>query len=539
MFHKRGSFNPTACRETSELWGTGNNTNGQLGQLDRLNRSDLTQVSGSSWREVATGLCFELATCADGTLWAWGLNAGGQLGQLDRNHRSSPTQIPGTTWQKVAGGTGHSLAMKSDGTLWSWGANSAGQLGQNDLVNKSSPVQVPGTDWLEINATSTNSSAIKSDNTLWVWGTNTDGQLGQSNRVHRSSPVQIPGTTWCLITNGPVSASIKTDNTLWMWGKNNNGQLGQSDRVSRSSPVQVPGTTWISVKTGVNHTLALKSDGTLWAWGDSTFGQLGLNDRTRYSSPVQIPGTTWCEIFALTNGTSSFAKRTDGTLWAWGENSGGQLGIGNITNISSPVQIPGTDWKDVQSSSDNTFLIKDYVTINGTYDANNLANIWANDSSYILFNPSNNYDLNDELYARDFRFCMGPKSKIIQANVITRINSEGEIFTGIYGGTSNGWYKIQLIDNNGDIGPDIGSKSSSGFSNQWADRFAKIDNPGLTPSQVMANTFGVKLGALSNGSPAPSVCIDSVHISLTTENSANSVTQGSQFWQWNNLGDVI
>jgi len=100
--------------------------------------------------------------------------------------------------------------------------------------------------------------------------------------------------------------ATKTDGTLWMWGNNHTGALGQNQPMpagSRSSPVQVPGTTWptsnenqfgyAQYKTSA---AAIKTDGTLWTWGDNDHGQLGVNSRTYYSSPVQIPGTDWSKV---------------------------------------------------------------------------------------------------------------------------------------------------------------------------------------------------------------------------------------------------
>ena len=113
-----------------------------------------------------------------------------------------------------------------------------------------------------------------------------------------SSPVQIPGTTWNYLGGGNIHGSaVKTDGTLWMWGNGNHGKLGQNEPTNadkRSSPVQVPGTTWSKVSGGeMFNTVATKTDGTAWAWGDNSDGQLGQNNLTTYSSPVQIPGTNW------------------------------------------------------------------------------------------------------------------------------------------------------------------------------------------------------------------------------------------------------
>jgi alpha-tubulin suppressor-like RCC1 family protein len=73
------------------------------------------------------------------------------------------------------------------------------------------------------------------------------------------------------------------------------------------------------------HSLATKTDGTLWSWGGNNGqGRLGLGDVVQYSSPVQIPGTTWSSISS--GGSFSLAKKTDNTLWSWGTGGGGRLG---------------------------------------------------------------------------------------------------------------------------------------------------------------------------------------------------------------------
>jgi alpha-tubulin suppressor-like RCC1 family protein len=87
--------------------------------------------------------------------------------------------------------------------------------------------------------------------------------------------------------------------------------------------------------------------GLLFSWGRNSYGELGQNNITQYSSPVQIPGTIWSSISGGYN--HSLATKTDGTLWAWGQNNAGQLGQNNRTYQSSPVQIPGTSWSSVSS----------------------------------------------------------------------------------------------------------------------------------------------------------------------------------------------
>jgi alpha-tubulin suppressor-like RCC1 family protein len=238
--------------------------------------------------------------------------------------------------------------------LWGWGQNDNGVLGQNNIVKYSSPVQVPGTNWetFAMSGDSGNHSlAIKSDGTLWAWGYNNQAQLGLNNRTSYSSPVQVPGTTWnsVVAAKGSLSFATKTDGTLWSWGYNGQGQLGLNTNTRVSSPTQIPG-TWDTgdkkYSASSNAAAAIKADGTLWVWGRQYYGSLGLNQgsasETYSSSPAQIPGTTWRYV---NMGTSAMtAIKTDGTFWAWGTNSWGGLGQNNRTHRSSPVQVPGTTW---------------------------------------------------------------------------------------------------------------------------------------------------------------------------------------------------
>jgi alpha-tubulin suppressor-like RCC1 family protein len=136
--------------------------------------------------------------------------------------------------------------------------------------------------------------------------------LGQGNQTYRSSPVQVGAlTNWLSLTAGyDHTMAIKTDGTLWAWGRNQAGQLGlgvSSSTDSFSSPIQVGAlTNWQSVSAGWYHNLALKTDSTLWTWGVNTQGQLGLGDTTVRSSPIQVgASTTW--LRASAGHASSFA----------------------------------------------------------------------------------------------------------------------------------------------------------------------------------------------------------------------------------------
>jgi alpha-tubulin suppressor-like RCC1 family protein len=116
------------------------------------------------------------------------------------------------------------------------------------------------------------------------------------------------------------SIALKSDGTLWAWGYNGDGELGDGSTTDRYTPVQVSGggSTWAAIAAGYAHTIALKSDGTLWAWGDNDYGQLGDGFNTDRHTPVQVSGggNTWVAIAA--GHFHTVALKSDGTLWAWG-----------------------------------------------------------------------------------------------------------------------------------------------------------------------------------------------------------------------------
>ena len=88
------------------------------------------------------------------------------------------------------------------------------------------------------------------------------------------------------------------------------------------------------------HTVYLKSDGTVWAWGSNSNGQLGNGTTTDSNIPLQVPGLSGMTAVAAGN-SFTVALKNDGTVWAWGSNSNGQLGNGTTTDSSIPLQVTG------------------------------------------------------------------------------------------------------------------------------------------------------------------------------------------------------
>lgn len=370
-------FNPLAAQTPTilyNLFSWGANTYGQLALGNTTLYNSPKQVGSSSdWSITNSNGQSQhfLAVKTDGTLWSWGRNNVGQLGLGTSGNyasKSSPSQVGAlTNWLSVAAGYNCSFAIKTNGTLWSWGGdgNAFGVLGLGNTTQYSSPKQVgSGATWRSVVSGFRMSMATKTDGTLWVWGNNYFGGLGlgSSSNYNILSPVQLGSlTNWLKLSAGYGSNfAIKTDGTLWAWGFNASvGQLGLNNTTYKYvSPIQVGAlTNWLNIQTGgqsLGYSLAAKTDGTLWSWGRNQDGQLGLGNTTDYSSPKQIGALT---AWSLTEcgKTSSFAIKTNGTLWSWGDNGYGQLGLGNTTSYSSPKQIGASStWLSVACAIDAT-----------------------------------------------------------------------------------------------------------------------------------------------------------------------------------------
>jgi alpha-tubulin suppressor-like RCC1 family protein len=201
--------------------------------------------------------------------------------------------------------------------------------------------------------------------TVWAWGNNTFGQLGDGTNSQRVTPVQVEDLMSVVDIDAGhnYSMALKNDATVWTWGENNKGilGLGTTTPASMNRPVKVPSLSSVTaISAGTSHAMALKSDGTVWTWGDNSLGWLGLGtmDFDSHPTPTQVPGLTGVVAIYAGDGRS-YAVKADGTVFGWGNGFSGQLGDGTSGQIgpSSPIELPALKGMTQMSSGTGSTMV--------------------------------------------------------------------------------------------------------------------------------------------------------------------------------------
>lgn len=347
-----------AINSNNHIVGWGLNNGGQLAtSLPPNNVLNPISVNNQfAWSKIwaLAGNTFALKN--DNTLWACGLNNFGTLGIGQTGSTSVLTQIgTASNWSKLVSNGVFTIALKVDGTLWGWGDNQNGQLGLGSGAPTQvlSPIQIgTANHWTDIAVSCCGSFALKNDGTVWGtglqinpfldWFTGPDpvNLLRQGYFYDTTASSWVPNNGIAKIKAGDSHMmALKTDGTLVVWGVNSHGELGMPlTFVQSTKPLPIGGSdTWLDFATGNDFCLAVKSDGTLWAWGRNNYGQLGLGHTNDVLTPTQVgTDTNWEKINAAGTSTSLGIKN-DGSIWVWGRNNFGQFGNGTLTQSNVPL----------------------------------------------------------------------------------------------------------------------------------------------------------------------------------------------------------
>ena len=304
-------------------------------------------VNAQCFEKISCGTSHVILLNEQNYIYGFGSAQTGQLGLQSVNNVLSPAMFDSNGyWKDIFASSLRSFLLKNDGTLWATGNNIYGCLGINSSINSTNIITQIGTatNWQKIVGSPTHTVGLKEDGTLWGWGQNNDYELGQgqgNNNLSQLTPIQIGSDNhWVdVAVTDSGTFVLKNDGTFWGCGYNSNVILGFLGNFVYSLS-QGPSDNWSKIKAGVFFILAQKTDGTLWAWGSGSYGQVGNGQFNGSLTPYQITTDTWKD-FAV-GSLRSYGIKTDGTLWAWGRNEEGQLGDGTFENRNVPTQI-GTD----------------------------------------------------------------------------------------------------------------------------------------------------------------------------------------------------
>lgn len=218
------------------------------------------------------------------------------------------------------------------------------------------------------------SAAIRTDGSVWTWGLNLEGQLGDGTTTSSSTPVRVAGIddARAVAVGGFHTLVLRANGTVAAVGRNDDGQLGDGTTVGRTLPVPVAGGRLglgnvVAVAAGSRHSVALRADGTVWTWGVNEYGQLGLGDLESRSSATRVDGLDG--VVAVAAGDlHTLALRADGTVWAWGSGASGQLGgtSGAGVQRSVPGPVPGvTDAVAIAAGTAHALALRSDGTVLG------------------------------------------------------------------------------------------------------------------------------------------------------------------------------
>ena len=438
-----GAGGLTALKKDGTVWYAARNTeNGELDTPEPVQDASGMPLSGII--EISSGEEHSLALAGDGTVYAWGDNFYGQLGDGTRESRDYAAPIRNYTGAekivKVKAAEGYNLLEDEAGVRWAFGKSDdiegvtypkhlwmAQPLAEEEIAETFPPVGIK-----EIARYSHLGLVLGTDGSVWQKGTYTytlqeedpeyypPGMYFMYVYIHDSDwtrteglsgTIEIPKTpaltiaasafnnsqslavvngflmsagdnNWGQLGDGTNTASsfpefvvdyqdyqmddvkkvssgygfnliLTEDGRVWSVGCADNGKLGigETEHTNKVYPVRGKNGNgflrdFVDISAGYKHGIAVKKDGSLWAWGHNSVGQLGDDSKVSTNVPVRVKGANgedWMKnvVSAYANASTSMALKSDGTVYMWGNNDKGQLGDGTKTNRKIPVQVKG------------------------------------------------------------------------------------------------------------------------------------------------------------------------------------------------------
>ncbi len=351
LSEKRGQGCQNGCglTESGKLYCWGHNFYGEVGDGTTIQHEEPVPVKGDHrFKTVSVGCGHTTALTEDGTVYSWGWNSHGQLGVGDRENRSEPTRIDSDVkFVQLSAGLQYTLGLTEEGEAWAWGRNSNAVLGDGTEETRESPVPVQGgLEFKYLSAGAAHALGLTKSGTLYTWGRNRSGVLGIGNGddLHREfTPKEVSGghTFETASAGENVTIALTPEGEAWAWGENFYGKLGDGTDINRHEPIPVAeNIAFKYVVTDSDQTFGIAVDGTAYGWGyniNSGRQLLGV-ESNEFSVLTPSPVINGDQFVLIYMGSHSKMGVTEnGTVYMWGWNGNGQLGLGDTEIRSEPT----------------------------------------------------------------------------------------------------------------------------------------------------------------------------------------------------------
>ncbi|KAL8440325.1 hypothetical protein Efla_001167 [Eimeria flavescens] len=334
---------------------------------------------------IASGAAHSLAVSDCGFLFAWGQGCYGALGTGDTACRYTPVRVQvgrrDAFVTHAAAGAKHSLCCLADGTCWSWGAGASGRLGLGHTRGALLPVMIESLLQQQIvfvSAGESHSAALDTRGCTYTWGSGAFFRLGHGDEADCPTPRIIESLGGVPIMQQIACGTFHTlavslSGVLFAWGSGLGLGCGVGeDGIGGSSPQprQVPGIAApvLQAAAAAYHSAAVTVQGDLLCWGVGGASRLGSGDQSNHAfpafvadlrnrvfvsdlramlgaqvgdrggdiskpvSPLAAPAggaANWKLLTVACGGSHTLAVTLGGSLWVWGSNEKGQLGVGS------------------------------------------------------------------------------------------------------------------------------------------------------------------------------------------------------------------
>ena len=351
-----------------QAFGWGVNGEGELGYgTPNYNGDDSVPgqvLNGANatgaWSLVTANQMVTCGLAPDGSAYCWGDNSDGQLGNGTNDDDSRPAAVVAgpdgpASWLTLDAGYAYVCGIGMNQSAYCWGYNDVGQLGMGTIYGDDSlPALVldganASGSWSAISAGDQTTCGLDALGHAYCWGDNSDGQLGNGTdgTYDDSVPTAVlPGAntlgTWSMVSVAEYHAcGIAPDGRGYCWGSGSSGTLGTGSYASDSEPAAIASggglpETWRAISAYGPITCGIGNDDSAYCWGQSSYGQLGpsipIGDDTNVPVHIDLPGDPVVKTIAVSQ--ESVCATTADSVYCWGGNSYGQLGIGVVSSVS-------------------------------------------------------------------------------------------------------------------------------------------------------------------------------------------------------------